>query len=81
MIGYLDFEALERYTNMSQRWWRYRLDKVPHIRLPGKILFKASDIDEYFRQFQKTPKEIDISGLLDRVVPSRRNRGPRQGAS
>jgi len=75
MIGYFDFEGLETYSGMGRRWWRYRLPEVPHLRLPGKILFKISDIDEYLARFRKEPEVIDLSALLNRVISSPRPRG------
>lgn len=75
MVGYFDFAALEIYTGMSKRWWRSELPKVPHLRLPGKILFRQSDIDAYLQQFMKVPEPIDLRGLLDRVIPTPRRRG------
>lgn len=75
--GYLDFDALQEYRSMSKRWWRYQLPHVPHLRLPGKIIFRRSDIDEYLRQFLKVPEPVDLRGLLDKVIPPRRSRGGR----
>jgi hypothetical protein len=71
---YLDFDALEKDTCMSKRWWRDRLPHVPHIRLPGKIIFRRSDIDEYLQQFMKVPEPVDLRGLLDKVMPAPRRR-------
>lgn len=76
-IGYFDFAALEIYTGMSRRWWRYELPKVPHLRLPGKILFRKSDVDEHLRQFLQVPEPVDLRGLLDKVVRPSRPRGGR----
>ena len=72
---YLDFDALEKDTCMSKRWWRDQLPRVPHLKLPGKILFRRSDVDEYLRQFLRVPEPVDLHGLLDRVVQPRRQRG------
>ena len=72
---YLDFDALEKDTCMSKRWWRDQLPRVPHLKLPGKILFRRSDVDEYLRQFLRVPEVVDLRGLLDKVIPIPRRRG------
>jgi hypothetical protein len=72
---YLDLDALQKYTCMSKRWWRDQLPHIAHLKLPGKILFRRSDVDEYLRQFMKVPEQVDLRGLLDRVVRSPRPRG------
>ncbi len=71
LVGYFDFDSLEIYTGMSKRWWRSELPKVPHLRLPGKILFRKSDVDAHLQQFMKVPEPLDLRGLVDRVVQPR----------
>lgn len=75
MDDYLDLDITEKVTSMSKRWWRDQLPYIPHLKLPGKILLRRSDIDKYLRQFMRVPEPVDLRGLLDKVVPTRRQRG------
>jgi hypothetical protein len=74
---YLDLDALEQYSCMKKRWWRYQLPYISHLKLPGKILVRRSIVDEYLRQFLRVPEPVDLRGLLDKVIPPRRSRGVR----
>jgi hypothetical protein len=56
--GYLDMEGLERYSSMSRRWWRARLKEIPVLRLPGKHLFRISDIDAFLLKFREAPPDL-----------------------
>jgi len=58
VIGYLDMEGLERYSSMSRRWWRARIKEIPVLRLPGKHLFKISDIDAFLLGFREAPPDL-----------------------
>ena len=72
---YLDLDALEQYSCMKKRWWRYQLPYISHLKLPGKILVRRSIVDEYLRQFLRVPEVVDLRGLLDKVIPIPRRRG------
>jgi hypothetical protein len=75
LIGYLDLEGLECYSCMSRRWWRCRLHEVPHIKLPGKILFLVKDVDAYLDKFRQGPQQVDLDGILARAGVRRSRRG------
>jgi hypothetical protein len=76
MIGFLKFTAGAKYIGRSDRWLREHYHEIPHYRPPGgQILFDVADLKAWMSRFRVEPKEVDISGLVNRVVRSPRRRG------
>ena len=77
MTGYLDVAAAAEFLCRSPRWIRQHVGEIPHFRPNGQILFSVEDLKKYMDRFRVQPQEIDIHGILDRVVGSPRQRGGR----
>lgn len=68
--GYLDLQGLAAYTSVSVRAWRdylRRPDAPPVIKLPGKLLVKKSDADEWLARFRQSPGQ-DLGALVEGVM-------------
>lgn len=77
MTGFLDVAAAARFLCRSPRWIRQHVNEIPHFRPGGQILFDETDLRKWLLRFKVEPQDIDIRGLVDRVVRPSRPRGGR----
>jgi len=73
---YLDIQALAIYTCLSPRTLRKILNRQggpPAYRLPGKILVRRSDWDNWVEQYRREPVNLDT--LVDEVLTEFRGEG------
>lgn len=75
MTGFLDITAAAKFLSRSPRWLRQHVHEIPHYRPGGQILFDEADLRRWMLRFKVEPVDIDIAGILKRVVPSPRRRG------
>ena len=81
MIGILNVAGLSRWISRSPRWIRLNLYWLPHFRVHGQILFRADEILQSMEKFRVPVQHVDLRGLLDKVIPTRRRRGSHQEAA
>ena len=70
--GYLDISAAARFLCRSPRWVRGNLSWLPHFRCHGQILFREDELLLALEKFRVPVQHVDLAGLLDRVIPTRR---------
>lgn len=75
MNGFLDLTAAAKFLSRSPRWIRQHVHEIPHYRPGGQILFDVADLRKWMLRFKVEPVDIDLAGVLKRVVPSPRRRG------
>jgi hypothetical protein len=80
-LGFLDMAGLSHWISRSPRWVRANLSWLPHFRVHSQILFRPDEILEAMERFRVEPKDINLRGLLDKVIPTRRGRGSHQKAA
>lgn len=77
MTGFLDLASAAKFLARSPRWVRGNLSWLPHFRTNFQLLFRPDELLAAMERFREKPQEVDLSGLLKRVVPSPRPRGAR----
>jgi hypothetical protein len=68
---YLSLHALAKYTSMSVRWLRDRLEDprhpLAHYRLGGKIVVRRSDYDAWALAYRRTGRD-DVEQIVNEVL-------------
>jgi len=75
MTGFLDLAAAAKFLARSPRWVRGNLSWIPHFRTNSQLLFRPDELLTAMERFREKPQVVDLSGLLNRVVPPPRPRG------
>ncbi len=69
---YLNLAEAAKYTSISKRTIRDRLDEIPHRRVGTRILlFKKSELDTWLEQYREGGKaELDelVEECLEKVI-------------
>ena len=74
MTGFLDIQKAAVFLSRSPRWIRQHVHEIPHYRPGGQILFDETDLRKWMTRFRVEPEDIDIAGIMKRVIPSPRRR-------
>lgn len=74
MIGFLDLQAAAAFLARSPRWVRGNLSWLPHFRAHNQILFREDELLKAMERFRVKPVDLDLPGLLARVVTPRPKR-------
>ena len=77
MTGFLDIQKAAVFLSRSPRWIRQHVHEIPHYRPGGQILFDETDLRKWLLRFKVEPQDMDLRGLVDRVVRPSRPRGGR----
>ena len=69
---YVNLAEAAKYTSISARTIRDRLDEIPHRRVGTRILlFKKSELDAWLDQYREGGKaDLDelVNGVLEKVI-------------
>ena len=79
--SFLDIQAAAKFLCRSPRWLRQHVHEIPHYRPGGQILFDEADLRKWMLRFKVEPVDIDLAGVLERVVSPKGTRaaGSRKG--
>jgi hypothetical protein len=73
----MNIQKTSEYLGRSPRWVRQNIHLIPHFRLNGQILLDEADLKRWMLRFKVEPQDMDLRGLVDRVIRPSRPRGGR----
>ena len=73
-VEYLDLRGLSKYSSVGVGTLRDYLKegRLPHYKLPGKIIVKKSEFDSWLENYRVDKRE-DLDDLVDDVIEAMKN--------
>jgi hypothetical protein len=75
----MNIQKTSEYLGRSPRWVRQNIHLIPHFRLNGQILLDEADLRKWMLRFRVEPADIDIAGILKKVIPCQPRRPREKG--